>query len=196
MKVFQQHIQQSFQETLSAMEVAMNPKTLEALAQIAQGMSDAITAGKKILACGNGGSACQAMHFAEELTGRYRDDRRALPAISLTDSGHLSCVANDYGFEFVFSRAIEAYAQSGDYLLLLSTSGNSKNLLNALNTAKKLNVATAALLGKEGGALQGLCDVEVIMPGKTSDCIQNLHMVAIHAIIELIERHLFPENYG
>ncbi len=195
MKSLQQYAVSSFQQTALAIEQFIASDLQQVLSEVATAMVMAIEASHKILVCGNGGSACQAMHFAEELTGRYRDNRRALPALALTDSAHMSCVANDYGYEWVFSRALEAYAQPGDYLLLLSTSGNSLNLVNAVKIAKQLGVVTVAFLGKTGGVLKGQCDQEIIVAAEQSDCIQNIHMMAIHVLIELIERQLFPENY-
>ncbi len=187
----------SYQTTLDAMtEFNANSENAEMTLQMAEAMTTAINAGNKILVCGNGGSAAQAMHFAEELTGRYQKDRRALPALALMDPTHMSCVGNDYGFDKVFSRAIEAYAKPGDCLLLLSTSGNSANLITAVEAAKALSVSTFALLGKGGGKLKGVCDFEIIANGATSDCVQNIHMIIIHILIETIERSLFPENYA
>jgi D-sedoheptulose 7-phosphate isomerase len=149
----------------------------------------------KVLVCGNGGSACQAMHFAEELTGRYRADRAALPAIALSDVSHVTCVGNDYGFSEIFSRSVEAYGRPADGLLILSTSGNSANLVRAQEEAKARSVTTFALLGKSGGQLNNRCDYQYIAPGSNSDDVQNIHMIMIHLLIEGIERRLFPENY-
>lgn len=185
----------SFEKTLQAIDAFNTPDNRQYLCLLAEKMLQVIKAQRKIMVCGNGGSACQAMHFAEELTGRYQKDRRALPALSLTDSAHISCVANDYGYEWVFSRAVEAYAQQGDCLLLLSTSGESPNLLNAAKAAARLGVICIGLLGKGGGSLKNYCDYPLVVAGNSSDCIQNLHMMIIHVLIELIERDLFPENY-
>lgn len=144
----------------------------------------------KVLICGNGGSLCDAVHFAEELTGRFRKDRRALPAIALADAGHLTCVANDYGFEQVFSRGVEALGRKGDVLIALSTSGNSVNILRAVETAKGKGLHTVALLGKGGGKLRGMCEIEIAVPGETADRIQELHMLMLHTIVELVEKGL------
>lgn len=149
----------------------------------------------KILVCGNGGSACQAMHFAEELTGRYRADRAALPAIALSDVSHVTCVGNDYGFSEIFSRGVEAYGRPADGLLILTTSGNSANLVRAQEEARARSLTTFALLGKTGGQLNNRCDYQYIAPGINSDDIQNIHMIIIHLLIEGIERRLFPEKY-
>lgn len=149
-----------------------------------------------IYSCGNGGSMCDAMHFAEELTGRFRKDRKPLPALAISDPSHISCVANDFGYDQIFSRAIEAYGRSGDVLLAISTSGNSKNIINAVEMAKSKNMKTIGLLGKEGGALKDLVDIPLIVPQtKSTDRIQEIHIKLIHLFIEGIERELFPENY-
>jgi D-sedoheptulose 7-phosphate isomerase len=150
---------------------------------------------KKIVICGNGGSACDAMHFAEEFTGRFNKNRRALPVISLTDPGHLTCVSNDFGFKFVFQRGVEAYGQKGDLFIGLTTSGNSENIKLALDEAKNKCMNTMVLLGKSGGILAGLSDLEIIVPGKTTDRIQELHMLLLHIIIENVEKCLFPDLY-
>ncbi len=163
-------------------------KTAKALAEVFKN-------GKKVLICGNGGSNCDALHFAEEFTGRFRADRRALPAIALSDSSHITCVGNDYGFDYIFSRGVEAYGQEGDMFFGISTSGNSPNVINAVNTARKANMKVCLLLGKDGGKLKGMGDFEFIIPGKTSDRIQEIHMMILHIIIEGVEKILFPENY-
>ncbi len=147
--------------------------------------------GGKVLICGNGGSMCDAMHFAEELTGRFRNDRPALPAIAISDPSHLTCVGNDYGFEFVFSRAVEAYGKPGDILIVLSTSGNSANILRALDAAGERGLATVALLGKDGGRAKGRAHHEVIVPAEASERIQELHMLILHELVAGVERILF-----
>ena len=149
----------------------------------------------KGLICGNGGSACEAMHYAEELTGRFRKDRKALGAISLTDPSHITCVGNDYGFDNIFSRGVEAFGQPNDYLIVLSTSGNSNNVIKAVEKAIELKLLTVGLLGKDGGKLKELVDYSFVVPAQTSDRIQEVHQVIIHSIIEGIERLLFIENY-
>lgn len=146
--------------------------------------------GGKVISCGNGGSMCDAMHFAEELSGRYRDDRKALPAISISDPSHLSCVANDYGYDFVFSRYIEAIGKKGDVLLAISTSGNSKNILNAIHSAKKIGMFIIGLTGKTGGEMKNLCDIEIRAPHTNyADRAQEIHIKVIHALIDYIERN-------
>ena len=158
---------------------------------VAEVVANAFNAGGKVLACGNGGSACDAMHFCEELTGRFRCDRKPLPAIACTDPGHITCTANDYGFEHVFSRWVEALARPGDVLIVLSTSGNSENVVRAAGAARELGVTTVALLGRGGGRLAGACDHQWIVPGDTPDRIQELHMLILHALVERVESVLF-----
>lgn len=166
-------------------------RTVSAIERVGTLLSDRLGSGGKILVCGNGGSACDASHFAEELTGRFRADRRALAAIACTDSGHITCTANDYGFEFVFSRWVEALGRSGDVLVVLSTSGNSENLVRAVAAAKARGLQSVGMLGRGGGKLRGACDHEIIVPGGTSDRVQELHMLILHAWVESIERALF-----
>ncbi len=150
----------------------------------------AVRAGGKILVCGNGGSLCDAAHFAEELTGRFRADRPPIPALACADAGHLTCTANDYGFDEVFARWVRALARPGDVVVLLSTSGKSANIVRAAAAAKSAGAVTAALLGKGGGTLRGTCDLELIVAGETSDRIQELHMFLLHAVVEGIESAL------
>lgn len=163
--------------------------------KVAKELTDVFTKGNKVLICGNGGSNCDALHFAEEFTGRFRGDRKALPAIAISDSSHITCVGNDYGFDYIFSRGVEAYGKEGDMFFGISTSGNSPNVIKAVEAAKKLGMKTCVLLGKDGGKLKGMCDYEFIIPGKTSDRIQEIHMMILHIIIEGVERIMFPENY-
>ena len=154
-------------------------------------MADAIRNGHKILSCGNGGSMCDAMHFAEELSGLFREERRALPAIAISDPSHLTCAGNDYGFEAIFSRFIEALGQPGDVLLVISTSGNSENVIKAAREAKNKGMKVIGLTGKTGGVLADLCDVEIRAPHtEYSDRIQELHIKIIHSIILTVEHEL------
>lgn len=144
----------------------------------------------KVLSCGNGGSMCDAMHFAEELTGRYRNDRPAIGAISISDASHLSCVSNDYGYEFVFSRYLEGVGREGDVLLAISTSGNSQNVINAIHAAKKIGMKVIGLTGKSGGKMAELCDVEIRAPhSEYADRAQEIHIKVIHSLIDYVERH-------
>ena len=172
-----------------------NEENIEKTEKISQELALAYKNGKKSLIAGNGGSNCDAMHFAEEFTGRFRKDRKALPSISISDSSHITCVGNDYGFDFVFAKGVEAFGQEGDFFFGISTSGNSKNIIEAVKMAKEKKLKTVALLGKDGGKLKGVCDYEFIIPGETSDRIQEVHMIILHIIIEGVERILFPENY-
>jgi D-sedoheptulose 7-phosphate isomerase len=167
-----------------------HPATMDQCEALADLVSEAIGKGGKVLICGNGGSLCDAAHFAEELTGRFRNDRQPLPAIACTEPGHLTCVANDYGFEHVFSRWVTALARAGDLVIVLSTSGNSANCVMAVDAAKAAGARTAALLGKDGGVLAGRCDVELIVPGATSDRIQEIHMLVLHGVVEAVEASL------
>ncbi len=154
-------------------------------------MASAIRNGGKIISCGNGGSMCDAMHFAEELSGRYRDNRRALPAVSISDPSHISCVGNDYGYEFVFSRYVEALGRPGDVLLAISTSGNSANVIRAAEAAKMHGMQVIGLTGKDGGKLAPLCDVEIRVPWNGyADRIQEIHIKVIHTFIDTIERNV------
>ena len=154
-------------------------------------MVESIQNGGKIFSCGNGGSLCDAMHFAEELTGRYRDNRPAIPAIAIADSSHIACVGNDYGYDFVFSRYIEALGNTGDVLLAISTSGNSKNVVNAIEAAKKKGMKVVGLTGKDGGKMANICDVEIRAPHSNyADRAQEIHIKCIHSLIDYIENHL------
>ncbi|WP_310392016.1 D-sedoheptulose 7-phosphate isomerase [Hymenobacter sp.] len=165
------------------------PANLARIAEAAELMATGLRQGGKILTCGNGGSLCDAQHFAEELSGRYRQDRRALAAIALTDASHLTCVANDYGFEFVFSRFVEALGRPGDVLLAISTSGNSPNVLRAAEAARTAGMTVVALTGKGGGQLAGICNVEIRAPhAGYADRIQEIHIKVIHILILLIEK--------
>ena len=184
-----QRIRQHFEEAERVLEDFMShPAQLEALERAGGFMVGAIRGGGKVISCGNGGSMCDAMHFAEELTGRYRNDRKALPAISISDPSHLTCVGNDCGFDAVFSRFVEAMGQPGDVLLAISTSGNSANVLKAAKAAKENGMAVVGLTGKDGGALAALCDVEIRVPWSGhADRIQEVHIKCIHALIDCIE---------
>ena len=166
-----------------------NEDNIRAIEHAAEMMSQSIRSGGKIISCGNGGSMCDAMHFAEELSGRFREDRKALPAISISDPSHLSCVGNDYGFDAVFSRFIEGLGNSGDVLLAISTSGNSANVIKAAEAAKEKGMSVIGLTGKDGGQLAALCDIECRVPWfNYADRIQEIHIKIIHSLIELIEQ--------
>ena len=172
-----------------------DPANLEKCSEFSALLIDCYKRGATVFSCGNGGSHCDAMHFAEEMTGRYRDDRAPLGALALGDAAHTTCVSNDYGFEHIFSRQLNGLARSGDLLIGLSTSGNSQNVINAFEAAKGKSVKTVALLGKSGGKLKDLADLAIVVPAQTSDRIQEVHIKLIHTVIETVERELFPENY-
>lgn len=185
-----QFIQDQFEESAKVLKAFMadenNFKNIEAASQL---MLEAIQNNRKIISCGNGGSMSDAMHFAEELTGRYRDNRPSLPAIAISDSGYLTCAGNDYGYDFVFSRFVEGMGNSGDVLLGISTSGNSKNVINAVQVAKEKGMKTVVLSGKDGGNLADLADVEIRVPHfGYADRIQEIHIKVIHTLIGLIEK--------
>lgn len=168
-------------------EFASDAKTHEFLRVAIAVIAEAFTAGNKLLVLGNGGSLCDAAHIAEEFTGRFRADRPPLPAIACESAGHVSCVANDYGFEDVFARWVLALAKPGDVVMLLSTSGNSENVLRACAAAKRAGAKTIAMTGKGGGKLAPLADHVLIAPGTTADRIQELHMLALHTLVEGVE---------
>jgi D-sedoheptulose 7-phosphate isomerase len=154
-------------------------------------MVEALKNDGKIMSCGNGGSMCDAMHFAEELTGRYRENRKAIGAISLSDVSHISCVSNDFGYDFVFSRYLEAIGRKGDVLLAISTSGNSNNVLEAIKTAREKGIKVVGLTGKSGGKMAELCDVEIRAPySEYADRAQEIHIKVIHSLIDFIENSL------
>ncbi len=188
---------EAFQNAKVALDVFLadgrNFTTLELAADL---LAESLGEGGKVLACGNGGSACDAMHFCEELTGRFRKDRKPLAAVSLTDVGHITCVANDYGYDEVFARGVLALGKPGDVLVALSTSGNSANIARAVEAAAGIGMRTIGLLGRDGGKLAGVCDLEWIVPGvpveaATADRIQEIHMLILHALVEGVERRLF-----
>lgn len=183
-------IKQHFEEAAAVLQEFLadnaNFQKIEAAGKL---MATAVQSDRKIISCGNGGSMCDAMHFAEELSGRYRDNRKALAALSVSDPSHISCVGNDYGYAQVFSRYIEAIGQKGDVLLAISTSGNSENVLNAIAAAKAKGMTVVGLTGKDGGKMAGLCDVEIRAPhAPYADRAQEIHIKVIHSLIDYIER--------
>lgn len=192
---FQSIISQELEEAQLVLNQFLNdPIQIEKIEAAARLMADAILGNHKIISCGNGGSHCDAMHFAEELTGRYRENRRAMPAIAISDVSHLSCVSNDFGYEFVFSRFIEGLGNSGDVLLGLSTSGNSANIIRAVEAAKAKGMRTIILSGKDGGKLAGLADVEIRVPHfGYADRIQEIHIKVIHIFMLLIEKMVIDQ---
>lgn len=177
---------------IQAASFLKQPYAIEFMEDASSLLADTFRKGGKVLIAGNGGSLCDAMHFAEELTGFFRTPRKALPAIALSDPGHITCTANDLGFDEVFARAIQALGNKDDVFIGLTTSGNSPNIIRAFDEAKVLGLKTVAFLGKGGGKLKGVADLELIVEGfSTSDRIQEAHMAASHLIIELVEHQLF-----
>ncbi|WP_434631952.1 D-sedoheptulose 7-phosphate isomerase [Chromobacterium sp. CV08] len=193
----QTHIRTSLTEAKTALDALLaNPQGLAGIEAAAQTIIDALAAGGRVFSCGNGGSMCDAMHFAEELTGRYRNNRRGMAAIAISDPSHISCVGNDYGYDEIFARYLESHARAGDVLLGLSTSGNSRNIIRAAETAREMGVKVIILTGRAGTKLEPLADVYVNTPGgHYADRVQELHIKVLHILIELTERHFFPENY-
>jgi D-sedoheptulose 7-phosphate isomerase len=186
-------IEAAVADVIRAAEFLKEPSSLDFLEAASEWIAECYRSDGKILIAGNGGSLCDAMHFAEECTGMFRGQRKPLPAIALSEPGYITCVGNDLGFEEVFSRGVEAFGRSGDIMILLTTSGNSLNIVKAAECAKKRGLKTIAFLGKTGGRLRGQCDLEWIVPGfGYSDRIQEAHMAAMHIIIEIIEKKLFP----
>lgn len=166
-----------------------NEENFQAIEKAGRLMVEALQRDEKIISCGNGGSMCDAMHFAEELTGRYRDNRPSLAAISISDPSYITCVGNDYGFDAIFSRFVEGMGNKGDVLLAISTSGNSKNVLEAARAAKTKGMTVVALTGKDGGQLALECDVEIRAPWNGyADRVQEIHIKVIHSLIDYIER--------
>jgi D-sedoheptulose 7-phosphate isomerase len=176
-------------------KVMADPDFLKSIENSIEFFTTAFKNGNKVFSCGNGGSLCDSMHFAEELTGRYRKDRAPLPATSIIDPSHISCVSNDFGYEYIFSRYLEAWCGSGDVVLAISTSGNSENVIKATEVAKAKGAKVIGLLGKSGGKLKDMADIAIIVPSEVTDRIQEIHIKCIHIFIEGIERNLFPENY-
>jgi D-sedoheptulose 7-phosphate isomerase len=173
-----------------------NEQALARIEQAAALLIRTFESGGRVFSCGNGGSMSDAIHFAEELTGRFRGNRKGLPALAISDVGHISCVANDFGYEQVFSRYLQSHGRAGDCLLAISTSGKSANVVNAAVVAKELGMTVLALTGRDKSQLDVLADVGVVtVAGEIADRVQELHIQVIHILIELVERRLFPESY-
>lgn len=184
-------IDDSINQAVQAVSQLQQDKSKKFIIQVADCLAECFRLGNKVIIAGNGGSLCDAMHFAEEFTGQFRKARPALPAIALSDPGHLTCVSNDLGFDQVFARGVEAYGKPGDVFIGLTTSGNSPNIVAALKMAKQRDLHTVTILGKTGGATKGMADYELLIEGfKTSDRVQEAHMAALHIIIELVEKNL------
>ncbi len=191
------NILNSYQESLRFLQDFVgDERNIAKTKVVAEKLAQVLRSGGKALSCGNGGSMCDAMHFAEEFTGRFCKDRPALPAIALSDPSFLTCVGNDYGFEQVFARGVAAYGKKGDFLVAISTSGNSANVLAAVREAKKRGLYCVGFLGKDGGELLQECDEFFLVPAKTSDRAQEVHTIILHIIIQEVERILYPENYA
>jgi len=180
-----------FEQAKEILDLFSTEQNMQKISDAIEILSASLSQGGKVISCGNGGSMCDAMHFAEELSGRFRNDRRGLAALSISDPSHISCVANDYGYEYVFSRYIEAMGKKGDVLLGISTSGNSENVIKAVKTAKEKDIKTIVLTGKTGGQLADLADLEIRAPqSEYADRAQEIHIKVIHALIDGIERSL------
>lgn len=192
------HIEAALKEAASALNALIQDRpTLTAITGAGDLLIRTFERKGRVFSCGNGGSMCDAMHFAEELTGRYRKDRAALAATAISDPGHLTCVGNDLGYEQVFSRYLEAHAREGDCLVALSTSGSSRNILRAAETAKALGVSVIGLTGKRDAKLGALSTIHICTPGGVfADRVQELHIKVLHILIEAVERHFFPANYA
>lgn len=186
-------ILENLNEAQQVLEEFVNrPENIESIEQAASLMIEAIQNGGRIISCGNGGSMTDAMHFAEELSGVFREKRPALPAISISDPSHITCTANDYSFDEIFSRYVEGIGQQGDLLLAISTSGNSMNIVKAAEAAKGKGMKVVGLTGKTGGLLAGMVDCEIrVKGGKHSDRIQEIHIKILHILVLLIEQGVF-----
>lgn len=199
LKMANNELLNAIDDCIRAVEQLKRPASIQFIEAVSRLIADCFENGGKIILAGNGGSLCDATHFAEELTGYFRQKRKALPAIALSEPGHLTCVANDQGYEWVFSRGIEAYGKPGDVFIGLTTSGNSPSIIEAFAQASKQGLKTVAFLGKGGGKIKGEADFELLIDGfATSDRIQEAHMAAIHLIIEQVENLLFyrPAQIG
>lgn len=194
----QSFVKACLEDSASALQKLLaDQDTQGVIAQAGALLAETFKKGGRVFSCGNGGSMCDAMHFAEELSGRYRQDRAALAAVAISDPGYISCVGNDYGYEYIFSRYLEAHAKSGDVLLAISTSGKSKNVLAAVEAAKKIGVKVIGLMGRPDTPLGQAADIRIATPaGAFADRIQELHIKIIHILIELVERQIFPQNYS
>ena len=192
-----QHIKDNLKEAHDALTQLMeNTQTLQNIEKAGDLLTECFQKKGHVYSCGNGGSMCDAMHFAEELSGRFRKDRPALGAISMGDGAHITCAGNDFGFDYIFSRFVEAQGREGDVLVGISTSGRSKNVIEAAKAAKELGMKVIILTGKEGSDLGKLADVEICTPGgKFADRVQELHIKVIHIMIELVERKMFNQEY-
>lgn len=192
------HIQSALEEAASSLTALLaNEQALAGIESAAEMLVEAFSAKRRVFSCGNGGSMCDAMHFAEELSGRFRMNRPGLPATAISDPSHITCVGNDYGYEQIFARYLEAHGGPGDILLGISTSGTSGNVVAAARAARELGMKVIVLTGRPGATLGTLADIEICTPaGRFADRVQELHIKIIHILIEMIERKLFPDIYA
>jgi D-sedoheptulose 7-phosphate isomerase len=190
--MYQELIKNELEEAQQVLSAFLaDDKNMGQIEAAAKMIADSFKQGGKVLSCGNGGSHCDAMHFAEELTGRYRENRPGYPGIAISDPSHLSCVSNDFGYDHVFSRYVEAVGSKGDVLFGLSTSGNSGNIVKAIEAAKAKGMLSIALTGKDGGKMAGMADIEIRVPHfGYADRIQEIHIKIIHIVIQLIEKEM------
>ena len=194
----QNAIRDSFEEARATLAAFVeSPGGLPGVERFVEEARATVERGGKLMSCGNGGSMCDAMHFAEEWTGRFRSDRTPLPAVAFSDPSQLTCIGNDFGYDQVFARYVQAIGRPGDLLVAMSTSGNSPNVLRAVEQAREMDIKSVGLLGKGGGEMAGKVDVSIVVPlATTSDRIQEVHIKILHIAIEAVERALYPENYG
>jgi D-sedoheptulose 7-phosphate isomerase len=191
-------VRDALTEAAAALEaLRADDATLAAIDRAGALLADTFAAGGKAYACGNGGSMCDAMHFAEELTGRFRDNRPGYAALAISDPGHLSCVGNDFGYQQVFARYVQAHGRAGDVLLAITTSGTSRNVVAAAQAAREHGMKVIALTGRAGTPVTAAADIAIVTPGgRYADRVQELHIKVIHILIELVERRLAPANYA
>jgi len=192
-----QYIQASLQEAQTSLaNLLSNTSELNNIEAAANLLIKTLGDEGTVFSCGNGGSMCDAMHFAEELTGRYRKDRKGHAAVSISDPSHISCVANDFGYEYIFSRYLESHGSVGDALIAISTSGTSLNVIEAVKVARQMGIKSIILSGRKNSELEVISDVYICTAaGEFADRIQELHIKILHIFIELIERAYHPENY-
>lgn len=193
--MYQHLVKESFNEMSAVLDAFSSDENAGKVAGAASLMAESIEKGGQIISCGNGGSLCDAMHFAEELTARFRKNRRALAAVAISDPAYITCVANDFGYEYTVSRYVEAFGRQGDVLLAISTSGSSENIVKGALAAKERGMTVVALTGKDGGKLAGIADIEIRVPHDGySDRIQEIHIKVIHVLVQLIEKAIFAKD--
>lgn len=192
-----EHVKASLTEAQATLNTFLNNhQALQSVADAALLLTHAFENSGRAYSCGNGGSMCDAMHFAEEFSGRFRLDRPGMPAVAISDPSYISCVANDYGYDQVFSRFVQAHCRAGDVLLAISTSGKSPSILNAARAGSEIGMHVIGLTGKPGTELASLCNVCIEAPaGRFADRVQEMHIKVIHILIELVERAICPQNY-